>query len=732
MEFIFTDPSGQTGEQSELIIWNDVKEAFQHREGIAYWRYPLFTEMEHPKTDTKRKYKEPDILIVDRVLGLIIIEVKGCNFDQIEQINGTQWKMSSDFYKREIEPYGQAKRQIEGLLKYCNRELELKEKVPYRILIGLPWIDRRKWQGKFGKLPSAPPVLCRGEKQKLLLELIQTTPSINNRNELLSTRQWKLLLGIVAGHSSPEEKMTALWTSTEQGEIKERADVLVKLNNRLFELDIQQEKIGKQIPPGPQRIRGIAGSGKTTILCQRAAHLHLKYPDWEIAVVFFTRSLYEQVRQEIDRWLRRFSCEEVTLEQTNGKLKIFHAWGAEDEPGFYSFLRGQLRLSKILPGRIEGSLIEKLAQNCRRILENDPPLQPCFDAVLIDEGQDLMVGEPYKFDNRQTIYWLAWQSLHPIASDQPHLRRLYWAYDEFQSLNTQIIPNFKELFGAELSEILVGKSAGVKYKGDILKNEVMKCCFRTPRIVLMAAITLGMGLLRSEGRLYRCTKKTLTDIGFEVEGDFRRSESLIRLWREPENCLNPISQLWKEPLLEFRQFKDRREEVESLADEVRAAIDSGFEPDRQLMIVPLGENQKSQQAMIAESLRKRKIDFFIPGEININTLGTSGNRSIFWRDGAVTVSDIYRAKGNEATWVFLVGLDNIAKLEDNYQLRNQLFVAMTRTKGWLWLSGLKSPPAMQYSLYQELQQVINIYGCLEFRNRLSPTTFDSVAPFDFD
>lgn len=40
-----------------------------------------------------------------------------------------------------------------------------------------------------------------------------------------------------------------------------------------------------------QRIRGIAGSGKTVILCQKAALMHLKYPQWRIALVFF-REVY--------------------------------------------------------------------------------------------------------------------------------------------------------------------------------------------------------------------------------------------------------------------------------------------------------------------------------------------------------------------------------------------------------------------------------------------------------
>ncbi len=50
--------------------------------------------------------------------------------------------------------------------------------------------------------------------------------------------------------------------------------------------------------------------------------------------------------------------------------------------------------------------------------------------------------------------------------------------------------------------------------------------------------------------------------------------------------------------------------------------------------------------------------------------------------------------------VYLVGLDNIAKNESDLKLRNQLFVALTRSRGWVSLSGIGD-----YSFYDEVNQV---------------------------
>ena len=155
MEFICTDPVGLSGEKSELKIWEKVKKAFAKREGIAYWHYPLFSDT----LRQKRKFREPDILIIDRDLGITLIEVKGCELAEILKIKGHTWKMSRNFYAREIAPYRQALRQLSDLLTYCNYEPDLVGAVPTRILIGLPWISKKSWEQKYGSSPNTPPVL---------------------------------------------------------------------------------------------------------------------------------------------------------------------------------------------------------------------------------------------------------------------------------------------------------------------------------------------------------------------------------------------------------------------------------------------------------------------------------------------------------------------------------------------------------------------------------------------
>lgn len=124
-------------------------------------------------------------------------------------------------------------------------------------------------------------------------------------------------------------------------------------------------------------------------------------------------------------------------------------------------------------------------------------------------------------------------------------------------------------------------------------------------------------------------------------------------------------------------------------------------------------------------MKSRKINFFIAGTTEVNQQYYKNNNNLknkFREDNTVMIASPYKAKGNEARWVFLFGLDRIAKDESNLKLRKQLFTAITRTKGFLWISGLSTQNTSNYSLYQELEQAIESKGKVKFINKT-----DSVA-----
>ncbi len=110
-----------------------------------------------------------------------------------------------------------------------------------------------------------------------------------------------------------------------------RGAIMQKIEREIANLDQWQKSAAIETPDGPQRIRGLAGSGKTIVLALKAAYLHTANPDWNIVVTFNTRALYQQFRDLI----RRFCFEHIEDEPDWSKLKIRHAWGSSRQPGVY-------------------------------------------------------------------------------------------------------------------------------------------------------------------------------------------------------------------------------------------------------------------------------------------------------------------------------------------------------------------------------------------------------------
>ncbi|MEA5537259.1 pentapeptide repeat-containing protein [Crocosphaera sp. XPORK-15E] len=688
--FITTEPLNVKGEGGEKLVWEAIQSTFYQRKCLAYWRYPIFSQ--------RGKFrKEPDILIADFELGLIIIEVKSITLDQIVNIQGHRWEYQN-FYINFGNPYQQGENQLFALLEYLNQEPDLKHKVTAKVLVALPFIQQEDWKEKgFDQLPSCPPIIFKNHlfSSRSLEQLIQqTSPLISG--QVLTDQQWELLLSILSG-TPVFTQATHKVLSHEQS----RGKILQQVKNYLYKFDLQQEKIAKQIPPGCQRIRGIAGSGKTVLLCQKAAIMHLKYPQWRIAFIFFSRSLYQEIIEQIDQWVRYFSCQQKIYNKNNQKLQVFHAWGSREQLGFYRLL---CQVTGVMPLGVNQTTFqppnEALGEVCIDLLKQKA-IPQLFDAILIDEGQDLMV-ENWLYEGKQPFYWLAYQSLRPINSMSPQQRRLIWAYDELQSLESLKVPNASEIFGENLGNLVTGK-----YSNNINKTEIMSRCYRTPHQLILVAHGMGMGWLRPQGMLTGMSnQEDWKSLGYDIKGNLMEGEK-ITLKRPQENSPHPLASLWKDSLIQFNTYLSRQQEISALSQQIKHNLrQDGLRPSKEILVIVLGEYFESVklQKTIATFLIRQGVDIYIPGTKDCNCLTVENHEDAnqFWCEGAVTISRIYRVKGQESDMIYIVGLDHLAQKEDNLFLRNQLFIAITRSRGWVNLSGIGN-----YLFYQEFRNMIN-------------------------
>ncbi|MFW5988004.1 MAG: DUF4145 domain-containing protein [bacterium] len=711
-KFITTDIIDFDNNKIYKNVWNSIKRAFSGRNCIAYWKYPLFSKKGEERI-------EPEIIVVDCELGVIVLKIREEVINDIKKADYDNWLFSDGFKEAPLLNVEDQLFALKGLYQE-NRSLRF---IYERTAVILPNIDKKNWlENSFD------------EKNLIFADQMGSTTLLNRLSDIetisgsrgLNDEAWKDILMALTGQvtfkiegedEKPEKKGLGGLLDRFKNDNKSRSEVKQTIKKDLFEVDMQQEIIGKTIPPGPQRIRGIAGSGKTVLLAQKAAHMHLKHPDWKIALIFFTRSLYDNVIQEVNKWLKRFSNGEVEYNpKGNPNLQVLHAWGAKDQPGFYREIcehhnvKPLHAMSKKLG---KGAPNEKLVKACKFLLENADEIEEIYDAILIDEAQDLVVdGDELRFEDKQPFYWLAYQTLKPILKDND--KRIIWAYDEAQSLNSLNIPTAPQLFGdnKEFKRMVSGF-----HEGGIRKSEIMNKCYRTPGPVLTAAHAIGMGLLRQDGMLRGyTTQEDWENIGYKVlEGSFNPPGQKVVLHRPEEMTPNRVPELWDDDIIKFKKYNKRKNELKSVAESIKYNIEKDkLKATRDILVIVLGDPQESYKLKVevAKAIKNVGIDIYMPKALKNNIFypkypNIDPNK--FWNKGGITVTNTFKAKGNEAYMVYVIGLDVIAKAEDNFALRNQLFVALTRTKGWLKVSGVGD-----YPMYKEFEDVLASGNKFEF------------------
>ena len=496
-----------------------------------------------------------------------------------------------------------------------------------------------------------------------------------------------------------------------------RRDVLRKLRMQFVQGDIEVERLAKEAVSEPQRFRGIAGSGKTHILCQKAAYMHCEQPDLRIVYTFFTRSLYEYIEYWVQFYCRMYGGE-FDPEDPHSTLKILHAWGSAGRTGFYRMLCDHYDTDFFSPEDLRGDRHqtpnELFARACKSFLQiqesRNLPLDPLFDAVLIDEGQDLVVDrEDLLYRGKQPFFWMAYQSLCPPDPDRPEKRRLIWAYDEYQNTSSIKIPSSREIFGEEFK---------------LQKSVIMRKCYRTPAPVLMAAHAIGMGLFFREGMLAGpTTKAEWNALGYDVEGEFKSGRQ-VRITRPEEYTANIVPDLWKGHLIDLQIVDRREEEASFVARSIQRDIAvNGLRPEN-ILVVSLNARSNAGVRSVAEELMERGIETYISSASGRNRLDIGAKPDTFSETGCVTVSGINRAKGNEGNVVYILGFDIIGRNDESIPLRNSLFVALTRSRAWVTLTGTG-----RYPIYEEMKTILEHLqstGGLTFTYRSRPkVAFDA-------
>ena len=240
--------------------------------------------------------KRPDIVVYLPGVGLILYEVKDWSLRSIARANADVWLVGNGTEaKSYTTPFKQARSYYFNLARRLRTEPTLcaddpqyegRVKLPVATAVVFPNIGRNEYVAAgYGALIEPKFALFREEL-----------------GAIGGALTGKALLDKLRGHFDP-------WWPNDELAPEEldrlRAILYPEITSRQKEwggrrvavvLDEHQEQVAKKLGAGHRIVRGVAGSGKSLVLCAKIRMLLQEHPDWRILLTCFNISLASQLR----------------------------------------------------------------------------------------------------------------------------------------------------------------------------------------------------------------------------------------------------------------------------------------------------------------------------------------------------------------------------------------------------------------------------------------------------
>lgn len=525
-------------------------------------------------------------------------------------------------------------------------------------------VKKRRLNVKLEVLTYAP--RCKIDRDNDDFELATNESELDS---FVNNQKWEYEDSSIYHHlQSAIQAVTSIKTTPKRSKVKKedsRGAELKKLENTIANLDKHQSQAVIETTEGPQRIRGLAGSGKTIVLALKVAYLHTKHPEWLIAITFNTRSLKNQFKELITR----FTYEHKNESPDWDKIRIIHAWGSPQVTGiYYEICKNHnieyfdYNMAKRSAGRSR-----EFDFVCEKAIHEIESYKETYDAILIDEAQDF--SEPF---------------LNLCYNILKKPKRLIWAYDELQNLNKNTMRSPEEVFGIGNN----GKpNVQLENAPDQPKQDIILYkCYRNPRPLLATAHALGFGVYRKKGLVQMFDNPTLwIDVGYKIEEGELVENNKVILARTKESSpefLEAHSPL--DDIIMCKAFKDNDEQIKWIADQIEKNLKEDELEYRDIVVI------HSNPLTTKKAVGPLKALLYEKG-INSHTVGIDTSADGFFEENSITFTGIFRAKGNEAAMVYIVDAQECYVDLELIKKRNILFTAITRSKAWVRICGFGEP-----------------------------------------
>jgi superfamily I DNA and RNA helicase len=212
---------------------------------------------------------------------------------------------------------------------------------------------------------------------------------------------------------------------------------------------------------------------------------------------------------------------------------------------------------------------------------------------------------------------------------------------------------------------------------------ILPICYRNTPWALSVAHALGFGVYRPEGLIQMFDEASLwSDIGYEVVKGSLEPGSRVTLARRKDATPPFFSQMLDpQDAVQCYSFEKEADQAAWVAEQIQGNLEKDeLEPSDILVIFSNPVSVPTDAGPLIAQLQNRGISSHIAGV----TRGVDE----FFVPNSVVVSGIYRAKGNEAPMVYVLGADYCHGGWGLIRRRNILFTAITRSKAWVRVCGL--------------------------------------------
>ncbi len=612
-------------EANDLIAF--LEEKFSEIDGFIYYAFPIIKEMDKPEI-------YPNVFFLSREYGIyafVCDEITENRDSSINRLIEKKESLDSQIYSKLIKNK-----------KLCKSARFLK--FNFEVIMYLP-----NYSG-----------CINNSEDKIFTTLNDIGKYIENSKNTENNED--IILEIMATLEGTDAIIKPKTREVNTESKNSKVYVLSKLEADIARFDDMQRVAALSMLDGPQRIRGLAGTGKTIILCMKAAMLHYRNPNKKILYTFYTKSLYDYIQQLITRFYMKIS--DGRIPDFENHILIKHAWGGENLKGVY--------YDTCISNNIKPLILKdvKSKENpfdyiCNELInESNAKLNKEYDVILIDEAQDFS----------SSFYQLC----RLIVKDD----NLIWGYDELQNIFNVKIQNTLETFRNNRFKIsgislkMLAKK-NVKISNDI----VLSKSYRNIKEILVTAHAIGFGIYNDILIQSLENNEHWEDLGYEVlQGDCSKNEEVIIKRKEENSPLKIPEEYKKDDMIVTYSATNIYDEIDWIVNQIKEAIEiDGLKPD-DIAIISIDDKYSHKYE---ELLRTKLYNY----KIDINSIISKNYIKGFVRQDAVTFSSVYKAKGNEAAMVFVIGCEIFESNKNDRSMRNKIFTAFTRAKVWLRITG---------------------------------------------